>query len=152
MRIVIADDSSTARMFARRCLEVLGYQDADIIEVENGVKALSAVLVKETDLLLTDLTMPNMDGMQLVKIIAEDEVLQNLKLIVITSAGNSAKEKILSGYGAAVISKPVSPAKLAPILEQKLAPVAQEESGEDDTWAADDSHSEDSWGDDDDWA
>ena len=37
-KILVADDSGTARMFTRRCLEVLGYKDAEVVEVANGVE------------------------------------------------------------------------------------------------------------------
>lgn len=65
MRIAIVDDSGTARMFIRRCLEIAGFHEAEIIEAENGRDALEAIRLHPVDLLLTDLTMPVMDGLTL---------------------------------------------------------------------------------------
>ncbi len=115
-RIVIADDSVTARMFTKRCLEVLGYKDVETIEAEDGAQALETVKKFETDLLITDLTMPIMDGTELVKVIGSDSSLSSVRIIVVTSAGNPAKEEELSEYGASIICKPISPAKLAAVL------------------------------------
>ena len=41
-RIIIADDSATARMFIRRCLEIIGLGDVEYVEVEHGKEALAA--------------------------------------------------------------------------------------------------------------
>lgn len=118
-RIVIADDSATARMFTKRCVEVLGFKGADCTEVEDGALALEEVKKVPTDILITDLTMPVMDGTSLVKQIAESGDYPNLKIIVVTSAGNPAKEEELGRYGAQIISKPISPAKLAAVLSSQ---------------------------------
>jgi len=118
-RIVIADDSGTARMFTVRCLEVLGYQNVDTIECENGAEALQNLKNKQTDLLITDLTMPVMDGTALVRMVSEDDSLDVKRVIVVTSAGNPAKEEELAKYGASIISKPISPAKLAAVLSSE---------------------------------
>ena len=115
-RIVIADDSGTARMFTVRCLEVLGYQDVETIECENGAEALQSLKETSTDLLITDLTMPVMDGTTLVRTIGEDDSLDVKRIVVVTSAGNPAKEEELAQFGASIISKPISPAKLAAVL------------------------------------
>ena len=116
-QILIADDSGTARMFTRRCLEVLGYKDAEVTEVANGVDALSALNRASFDLLITDITMPLMDGMELVKTVVHEEQFARMKIIVVSSAGNPAREKELGEYGVQIISKPISPAKLSKALK-----------------------------------
>lgn len=116
-RILVADDSGTARMFTRRCLEVLGYKDAVVVEVANGVDALSELNRQPFDLLITDITMPLMDGMELVKTVAGEVQFKQLKIIVVSSAGNPARERDLSGYGVQIIAKPISPAKLSKALQ-----------------------------------
>ncbi len=120
-RIIIADDSATARMFIKRCLEIIGLADAEFVEVEHGKDALAAAKEKPTDLLLTDLNMPVMDGETLVKWVKSSPKLCNLPIIVITSAGNPAKEAKLKELGAyRVINKPVSPPVIMEALEQFL--------------------------------
>ncbi|OGR01521.1 MAG: histidine kinase [Deltaproteobacteria bacterium RIFOXYD12_FULL_50_9] len=117
MRIAIVDDSGTARMFIRRCLEMAGFEGAEIIEAANGKEALEKIRTAPVDLLLTDLTMPVMDGTTLLKWIKANPKLADLPVFVISSAGNPAKEKELMALGAmGVLDKPVSPAKLNGLL------------------------------------
>lgn len=117
-RIIIADDSATARMFIKRCLEIIGMDDAEIIEAEHGKEALAAAKAQHVDLLLTDLNMPVMDGETLVKWVKASPKLCDLPVIVITSAGNPAKEAQLIELGAhRVLNKPVSP----PVMMDALA-------------------------------
>ncbi|MCX5864802.1 MAG: response regulator [Deltaproteobacteria bacterium] len=121
MRIAIVDDSGTARMFIRRCLEIAGFQGAEIIEAENGKDALEKIRNAPVDLLLTDLTMPVMDGTTLLKWIKANPKLSALPVLVISSAGNPAKEIELKALGAmGVLDKPVSPAKLNMLLRDFL--------------------------------
>jgi len=120
-RIVIADDSATARMFIHRCLGIIGFSEATIIEVENGREALDAMKEEPPDLLLTDLNMPVMDGSTLLKWVRSNPRLQDIPVVIITSAGNAAREaELLAGGAFAVISKPASPADLLQILQPLL--------------------------------
>ncbi len=117
-RIVIADDSSTARMFIKRCLDIIGLGDAEIVEAEHGKDALAAAKAAPTDLLLTDLNMPVMDGETLLKWIKASPKLCEMPVVIITSAGNPAKEQELLELGALkVLNKPVAPPMLMDALE-----------------------------------
>ncbi len=114
-RIVIVDDSRTSRMFIRRCFEIACMDETDFHEAADGVEALALLKkIPEVDLLVTDLNMPNMDGEILLKTVKEDHVLAGLPVVVITSAGNPAKETELLAQGALMVfNKPVSPATLS---------------------------------------
>lgn len=121
-RIVIADDSATARMFIRRCLEIIGLGEATLVEAEHGREALSLLKEENADLLLTDLNMPVMDGATLLKWVKSSPRLHDLPVLVITSAGNPAKEQELLALGAfGVLNKPVSPAVLMDALKPLLS-------------------------------
>lgn len=112
-RIVIADDSATARMVIRRCLEIIGLGDAVMVEVPNGREALARLKEEPADLLVTDLNMPIMDGETLLKWVKGSPKLTTVPVVVITSAGNPAKSALLTELGAfAVLDKPISPATL----------------------------------------
>ncbi len=121
-RVVIADDSQTARMFIRRCLEIIGFDDAQFVEAENGREALALVKEEATTLLITDLNMPVMDGEMLLKWVRGNPRLSEVEVLVVTSAGNPAKESELVAMGArAVLRKPVSPTALRQKLEFLLS-------------------------------
>jgi len=121
-RIVIVDDSGTARMFIRRCVEMAGCTEATFIEAKNGKEALSSLKEHGADLVLTDLNMPVMDGETLLEWIKASPKLHDIPVVMITSAGNPAKEQELLGRGAfTVMSKPVSPAELNASIGSLLA-------------------------------
>jgi len=112
--IVIVDDSSSARMFIQRCFEVSGFEGANFIEANNGKEAVSVLESQSVDLVVTDLTMPEMDGTELLKWIKGNAKFAKTPVVVITSSGNEAKKQELVDIGAfSVLTKPISPAIIA---------------------------------------
>ena len=123
-RIAIVDDSSTARMFICRCLEIIGFGESTFVVAENGKSALEKIKQEPVDLLLTDLTMPVMDGETLLKWVKASPSLCDIPVLVISSAGNPAKEAELLKAGAfGILSKPINPSTLMnalqPLMEKK---------------------------------
>lgn len=117
-RIIIADDSGTARMFVRRCLEIIGFADSEFLEVEDGQGVLDILGKSPVDMIVTDLTMHPMDGTELLKRIKERPEWGKIVIVVVTSANNAAKEAELLSLGAkAVLGKPVSPAGMAKVRQ-----------------------------------
>ena len=124
--ILISDDSSTARLIIRRCVEIAGASGATILEARDGQQALDIVRQQHVDLVLTDINMPVLDGKRLLMHIKSNPRLNATRVVVISSMGNPALEKELKDMGAdAVIPKPVSPAMLQPILAEFLNPENQ---------------------------
>ena len=108
-------------MMIRRCLEIVGLADVEFAEAENGKEGLTMVKQAPTDLLVSDLNMPIMDGETLLKWVKASPKLVDLPVLIITSAGNPAKSKQLLAMGAfAVINKPVNPAMLSTVLAPLL--------------------------------
>ena len=108
-------------MFIRRCLEIVGLRDQTFVEATNGREALDLLKEAPTDLLVTDLNMPQMDGETLLKWIRANPKLSSTPVVVITSAGNPAKEARLLELGALrVINKPVTPTVLMETLSFML--------------------------------
>lgn len=120
--IVIADDSALARMFIRRCLEIAGLGDANFFEASDGNEALSKMKEVAADLLVTDLTMPNMNGIELMRRISCSPRLSGTPVLVVTSAGNEAQRKELLSLGVTrILSKPISP----PMLVEAISAIAK---------------------------
>ena len=117
-KIVIADDSALARMFIRRCLEIAGLGDSEFSEANDGVEALKLLKEINADMLVTDLTMPNMNGIELLKRISASPRLSGLPILVVTSAGNEEQRKQLYELGATrILSKPLSPPMLVEAID-----------------------------------
>ncbi|MCL2622321.1 MAG: response regulator [Planctomycetaceae bacterium] len=118
-KIVIADDSALARMFIRRCLEIAGLGDSEFYEANDGVEALQKLKEVNADMLVTDLTMPNMNGIELLKRISASPRLCGLPVLVVTSAGNDEQRKQLYELGATrILSKPLSPPMLVEAINE----------------------------------
>ena len=111
--LLIVDDSGTARMIVKQCLEIAGFRGKDFLEAENGSDALVLLQQKPVDIVFADLNMPIMSGQALLQAIKADGQLKSIPVIVITSCSNEARERALRADGAvAVLNKPFSPVAL----------------------------------------
>jgi len=118
MKILIADDSGTARMFIKQCLEISVEEDVEFLEAANGQEALQLLKENGADFLVTDLNMPVLDGRELIRRVSASPRLNGLPIMVITSSGNEARKQELLELGASVVlRKPVNPMVIAEGLE-----------------------------------
>ncbi|MFH2067603.1 MAG: response regulator [Pseudomonadota bacterium] len=125
-RIIIVDDSSTARMFIKRCFEISGCQDVEFLEAGNGLQALEQIKKVPVDLVVSDLHMPEMDGTDLLKRIKSSPRFHEIPVIIISSAANPKKvEELKALLALDVLSKPVSPASVS----QAIKPLLQKSEG-----------------------
>lgn len=109
MRIITVDDSSTMRRIIKNTLKKIGYGD-DILEAENGKKALDVLSTNDVDIIITDWNMPVMDGLTFVKKIRSDSKYKDIPIIMVTT--EAAKEDIITALQAGVnnyIVKPFTP-------------------------------------------
>jgi PAS domain S-box-containing protein len=84
-----------------------------VTAVENGKSALDVARQRRPDVILSDLMMPDLDGLSLVEIIKSDEALQHIPIILLTArAGRDAAVSALEAGADDYIAKPFSPAEL----------------------------------------
>jgi len=122
MKILIADDSGTSRMFIRQCLEISIEEDVEFLEAANGQEALMQLKNAGADLVVTDLNMPVLDGRELLRRISTSPKLTGMPVMVITSSGNEARKQELTEMGALVVlRKPVNPMIVSEALETVFA-------------------------------
>lgn len=116
-RIIIADDAALARMFTRKCLTIAGLSDAEFIEAENGTAVVNLLTNVEPDLIITDLYMPELNGLELVRKLKEENIAQDVPIVVVTSAGSAEQREELKELGvAAILTKPINPMAISQIL------------------------------------
>lgn len=84
-KILVVDDSSLMRNFAKGSLKQLKLNNVD--EAENGEEALLKLKKKRYDLILSDLHMPNMNGLELLKAVRSDSNLKDIPFIIMTLHG-----------------------------------------------------------------
>jgi len=87
-RVLIVDDSSVMRAFIRRIIVLSGMEGAEFLEASDGREALNLLHNQWVDVVLTDINMPSMDGEQLVRCLAADDMLQSVPVVIVsTDAG-----------------------------------------------------------------
>lgn len=103
-RILIVDDSRTVRQLLKMILSrSLSYR---ISEAQDGLEALKALQAEPFDLVITDINMPNMDGLSLVQKVRNEMGLK-IPMIIITTMGKEAdRDKGLKLGANSYLTKP----------------------------------------------
>ena len=116
LQILLAEDNVSSQKVAKQMLKRLGYR-ADI--VANGIEALQALGRQHYDLVLMDIRMPEMDGLQATRIIRQRWPDNGPKIIAITAyALQGDKEKCIEAGMDDYISKPIKVNELAEVLKK----------------------------------
>lgn len=109
-RVLVVDDDTLMRENAASVMRSAGYE---VLTARNGIEALALVLSECVDLVLTDVSMPSMDGWQLLRLIRSRPHLANLPVIFLTRLNSDAERH--KGYELGVndyIDKPYTPENL----------------------------------------
>ncbi|HMY20095.1 MAG TPA: response regulator, partial [Polyangium sp.] len=96
-KLLLVDDSFTTRALERSVLEVAGF---DVVAVADGVEALSALEFEPFDIVVTDVTMPEMSGLELCNHIRGNERLRRLPVVLVTSLGSDEDRRAGLAVGA----------------------------------------------------
>jgi two-component system chemotaxis response regulator CheY len=99
--ILIVDDSAALRKILQRVLRQAEIPLGNLYEAGDGAQALEAMQANAVDLVLSDINMPNMDGLQLLAQIRANPKWQDVRVIMITTEGNQARVMEAVGLGAA---------------------------------------------------
>ena len=123
--ILVVDDSAAIRKILQRVLRQTGMAIRAIHEAGDGQEALALLAEHPVDLVLTDINMPKMDGLQLLASIKASAQSRNIPVVMITTEGGETKVAEAVKLGAAgYVRKPFTAdqikEKLAGILEPVL--------------------------------
>ncbi|HME36542.1 MAG TPA: response regulator [Candidatus Sulfotelmatobacter sp.] len=125
LRALIVDDSSVMRKIVERSLRQAGLGIAQVLEAGNGAEALALVQKNKLDLILCDINMPVMDGLEFVRQLAGVENARGVPVVMITTEGSEGHVvKALSAGARGYIRKPFTPDQVKehvlPVLEPRL--------------------------------
>jgi len=116
-RVLIVDDSSVMRKIVGRSLRQAGLEILDILEASNGTEALSIARENSLDLILSDINMPLMDGLEFVRQVRSIEAAQQVPIIMITTeAGEAHVVQALSLGASGYIRKPFTPEQIKELV------------------------------------
>jgi two-component system, chemotaxis family, chemotaxis protein CheY len=114
--ILIVDDSATMRKIIMRGIRQAGIANADFQEAGDGVEGLQAVEGRSFDLILSDVNMPNMNGLEFVSKVT-GQVSSPPPIVMITTEGSEdviseAMSRGATGY----LKKPFTPEKIQEVI------------------------------------
>ena len=110
IRALIVDDSSVMRKIVERSLRQAGVELSKVLEAGNGAEALAVLAENQVDLILCDINMPVMDGLEFVKALPGVENAKDAPVVMITTEGSEAHVvQALSSGAKGYIRKPFTP-------------------------------------------
>jgi two-component system chemotaxis response regulator CheY len=124
IRALIIDDSSVMRKIVERSLRQAGIELERVVEAGNGAEALGALENDAVDLILCDINMPVMDGLEFVRQLGTVEKAKGVPVVMITTEGSESHVvEALSAGARGYIRKPFTPDQVKehvlPVLGKK---------------------------------
>ncbi len=117
-KVMIVEDNELNMKLFHDLLESRGY---DIIETRDGMEALKMARSERPDLILMDIQLPEVSGLEVTKWIKEDDDLKQIPIIAVTAfAMKGDEEKIREGGCEAYIAKPISVSSFLATVEKFL--------------------------------
>lgn len=117
-RIMTVDDSTSMRQMVSFTLRQAGY---DVIEATDGKDALRKLADERVDMMLADVHMPEMDGIELIRKVREDPQIRFLPIVMLTTESQAAKKEEGKAAGATGwIVKPFRPEQLVAVVRKVL--------------------------------
>ncbi len=118
-KILIAEDSPTMRSLICSALMALG--DFEIVEAANGFEALRILPREKVDMVITDINMPDINGLELVSFIKGNAHYKSLPLLIISTEGSERdREKGLALGADGYLVKPFAPQDLQTFVKNFL--------------------------------
>src|SRR5262245_45727567 len=110
--ILVVDDSPTIRRMVKAALAELG--SAGFVEAASGLEAIERLMLTPIALMVLDLNMPDMHGLEVLKFVRRHAGYQHLPVIVLTTRGDEESRQIAIDAGATLyLTKPFTPGALA---------------------------------------
>jgi len=116
-KVLVVDDSAVMRGIVKRTLNKLGLKN--IVEADDGRTALAELKKEKIDLILSDLNMPDIDGLELLKTVKSDARLKGIAFLLMTLEGQ--RETLLEAVKAGAndyLKKPITSGALSKKLDK----------------------------------
>jgi len=111
-KILVVDDDMINRKLLNVLLKKSNY---DVIEAENGMEAYNIIKAEPIDMVLLDIIMPVMDGIDLLKLLKKDDNYKSIPVAILTT-DDSKKNEALNLGACAVLIKPIKEPDLKALL------------------------------------
>lgn len=121
-KLLIVDDEAHIRMLLQQTLEELEDDNVEFFLADNGEQALNLIENEKPDLVLLDVMMPKMNGMEVCQRVKQNKDLENVYIIILTAKGQEVdKQKALDVGANRYMTKPFDPDEILNISREVLA-------------------------------
>jgi CheY-like chemotaxis protein len=117
-QILVVDDNPDSREMLSFILTGKGFS---VITAEDGLEALEVVKEVQPDLILTDIHMPNIDGIELTKQLREQFKSTSLPIVILTAFGSEMISKAIEAGADGAVQKPLHLDSLLTLVKQILS-------------------------------
>jgi two-component system chemotaxis response regulator CheY len=119
--ILIVEDSSTTRALIRAVIDELG--DFETVEASSGFEALKMLPQQEYDLIITDINMPDINGLELINFVKSNPRYSHVPIIIVSTERSEEDKKRGMALGAtAYVSKPFKSLELQEAIQKIIGP------------------------------
>jgi two-component system, chemotaxis family, chemotaxis protein CheY len=124
--ILIVDDSCAMRTVIKRTVEMAELPIGEIYEAGSGKEGLEVLMEQWIDLVLADINMPEMTGIEMTERMQADDEMRNVPVIVVSTEASTTRIEQLKAQGArGYVHKPFTPEQIRDEIIRVLAPVAE---------------------------
>jgi two-component system chemotaxis response regulator CheY len=119
--ILLVDDSATVRAVIKKALTLAGVDINELHQAGNGQEALQVLENQWVDLIFCDISMPVMDGEELVTALNENGMIESIPVVIVSSAGSEPRVARLKDKGVRdYIQKPFTPERIREVVDQVM--------------------------------
>ena len=119
--VLVVDDSETVRAILAKTMRMADVPLKELYTASNGQEALDLLRSEWIDLVLTDINMPVMSGVQLIDHMSEDEILKSIPVVVVSTEGSKTRIDDLMTKGVrAYLRKPFTPEQFREVITEIL--------------------------------
>ncbi|MBA4396503.1 MAG: response regulator [Syntrophus sp. (in: bacteria)] len=130
--VLIVDDSGAMRAVIRKIITISGFKMNQCVEAANGCEALEQLKLNWVDVIISDISMPEMNGLELLQALRQDPLYQNIPVIIVSTEGNAERMEEARQAGArGFVKKPFLPADIRSVLHDVMGVGADGEYQED---------------------
>jgi len=118
--VLIVEDSSTTRSMIRAAVEEAG-EELNTVEASSGFEALKLLPREDYALIVTDINMPGINGLELINFIRKDERYRHITLVIVTTERSAEdRDRGLAMGADAYVSKPFREEELREVIARIL--------------------------------
>lgn len=119
--VLIVDDSAIMRQMIHRTIQMAGLKVEQVFEASNGIEAFAALAEHDVAVVLLDINMPVMNGVQFLERMHDDPRLRDVPVVIASTEGSETRIEQLRAKGASgYLRKPFQPEQLRDVLSPLL--------------------------------